>query len=94
MEDHLNSNIQQNVPLSVYEELYQELEGMNHLSNTGRAGGSRRGYATLDMTTMGVDVEEGPITQPIKDTNKMSESRKLLSYTGSWGTVIINLTRS
>jgi len=85
MEDHINSNIEPSVPMSVYQELYQELEGQRSLSNSSgsvRSGGSRRTYANMDINSMGVDLDKGPLTNldnkladnDLPDTNKMSES--------------------
>jgi len=79
MEDHINSNIEPSVPLSVYQELL-ELEGRRSLSNSSgsiRSSGSRKQYASLDINSMGVDVDRGPITEldnKKSDTNKMSDS--------------------
>ena len=85
MEDHINSNIEPSVPMSVYQELYQELEGHRSLSNSSgsvRSCGSRKTYANMDINSMGVDLDKGPITNldnkladnDLPDTNKMSES--------------------
>ena len=76
MEDHLNSNIEPSVPMSVYEELYQELEGVRHIAGThSGTGGGRKVYANLDMASMmGVEVEPGIDTNTISDTNKKSET--------------------
>jgi len=85
MEDHLNSNVDldPSVPMSVYQELYQE-----HLSQRGLGRGNtrtRQNYASMDITSMGVDLERGPLTSldnklaedaglAITDSNKMSRS--------------------
>lgn len=89
MEDHINSNIEPSVPMSVYQELYQELEGHRGLSNSSnsvRSTGSRKTYANMDINSMGVDLDKGPLTNldndlltdmrdnQLSDTNKMSES--------------------
>merc|ERR1712127_654257 len=86
MEDHINSNIEPSVPMSVYQELYQELEGHRGLSNSSRgSSGSRRNYASMDITSMGVDLDRGPIVRNLDnknvdsdmegvDTNKVAES--------------------
>lgn len=80
MEDHINSNIEPSVPLSVYQELL-ELEGRRSNSNSAssiRSSGSRKQYASLDINSMGVDIDRGPITEldnkKGRDNNKMSES--------------------
>ena len=63
LDDALNSNTEED-PL--YQELlYRELESVCNLTGstsgtTGQAG--RRGYAALDIGSMGVDVTTGPVT--------------------------------
>jgi len=90
MEDHLNSNVDldPSVPMSVYQELYQELETQRGLSRGNTRTGSRKAYASMDITSMGVDLERGPLTNldnklaselaekesDTMDTNKMSQS--------------------
>jgi amyloid beta (A4) precursor protein-binding family B protein 2 (Fe65-like) len=86
MEDHINSNIEPSVPLSVYQELL-ELEGRRSLSNSSnsiRSTGSRKQYANLDIASMGVNLERGPeldnkiAAMDISD-NKMDVSDNKLS---------------
>lgn len=89
MEDHLNSNVDMDptVPMSVYQELYQELEtqrgfSRGNMTRPGNNSGNRKNYASLDITSMGVDLERGPITtldnkladEGFTDSNKMSLS--------------------
>jgi len=78
MEDHINSNIEPSVPLSVYHELL-ELEGRRSLANSAnsiRSNGSRKQYANLDIASMGVNLDQGPqLDNKIADTdNKMMDS--------------------
>eukprot|EP00095_Tigriopus_kingsejongensis_P004807 snap_masked-scaffold182_size278544-processed-gene-1.6 protein:Tk04807 transcript:snap_masked-scaffold182_size278544-processed-gene-1.6-mRNA-1 annotation:"amyloid beta a4 precursor protein-binding family b member 2-like isoform x3" len=71
LDDHLNSNIQPSIPVSVYEELKQELDtgkirsGSGNNSSSGsspRSTHRRRNYANMDVSSMGVDVTQGPTT--------------------------------
>eukprot|EP00088_Acartia_fossae_P002301 TRINITY_DN10925_c0_g1_i1.p1 TRINITY_DN10925_c0_g1~~TRINITY_DN10925_c0_g1_i1.p1 ORF type:complete len:710 (-),score=234.46 TRINITY_DN10925_c0_g1_i1:545-2674(-) len=93
MEDHINSNIEPSVPLSVYHELL-ELEGRRSLSNSSnsiRSTGSRKQYANLDIASMGVNLEQGPeleldnkmmddsTTTGQKSPKSIADSNKLLS---------------
>ena len=82
MEDHINSNIEPSVPMSVYQELCQELEG-HRTGHVRSSCGTRKSYANMDINSMGVDLDKGPITNldnklvadnDLPDTNKMSES--------------------
>ena len=69
LDDALNSNTDQ-----LYEDLYHELDAVCNLAASraagpqqqqGSAGGGtpgRRGYAALDIGSMGVDVTTGPVT--------------------------------
>ena len=94
LDDHLNSNIP--LPVSVFEELRDELEvgaalssagvvvgGGGSCSNGGGGSGSsgsrsprssskRKAYASMDITAMGVDVNEGPKTTL---DNKIAEEK-------------------
>ena len=78
IDDHLNSNLQP----SVYEELRHELDKFELSTSPPKsemASSStkqRREYAAMDVSAMGVDVEEGPTTtldNKIKE-EKMRES--------------------
>ena len=78
IDDHLNSNLQP----SVYEELKHELDKFELSTSPPRDGAApstskqRREYAAMDVSAMGVDVEEGPTTtldNKIKE-EKMRES--------------------
>lgn len=72
LDDALNSNTEED-PL--YQELlYRELESVCNLTSgssatTGQTG--RRGYAHLDIGSMGVDVTTGPVTNLDTDNHHM-----------------------
>ena len=82
IDDHLNSNLQP----SVYEELRHELDKFelsstspppkSEMAPSSSTSKQRREYASMDVSAMGVDVEEGPTTtldNKIKE-EKMRES--------------------
>lgn len=65
LDDALNSNTE-----NIYENIYQELDGicnMGHgIRTTGpvnTAGSGRKAYASLDIESMGVDINTGPVTR-------------------------------
>ncbi|XP_059080131.1 protein Fe65 homolog [Tigriopus californicus] len=80
LDDHLNSNIQPSIPVSMYEELKHELDasvlrtgsGNNSSSGSSPKSSSRRNYAQMDVCSMGVDVSLGPSTTL---DNKISEEK-------------------
>ncbi|CAG9859848.1 unnamed protein product [Phyllotreta striolata] len=66
LDDALNSNTD-----NIYENIYQELDdicNMGHgVKGSITSNASRKTYATLDITSMGVDVNKGPVTQNYVD---------------------------
>lgn len=61
IDDALNSNT------DIYEDIYQELDDICNIGHTLKdsltgGGPGRKGYATLDIGTMGVDITSGPVT--------------------------------
>lgn len=71
LDDALNSNLVPNVEDDLYEEIINELDAVCNLSSRGRPGSGsegRKSYAALDVTSMGVDVNTGPVTN--LDSNK------------------------
>ncbi|CAH1989960.1 unnamed protein product [Acanthoscelides obtectus] len=73
LDDALNSNTEQNI----YEEIYQEL---NDICNMGHgvkgpisSTASRKTYATLDVGSMGVDLNSGPVTQDFIDNRSICD---------------------
>lgn len=71
LDDALNSNLISSVEDDLYEEIISELDTVCNLSGRGRPGSGsegRKSYATLDITSMGVDVNTGPVTN--LDSNK------------------------
>lgn len=72
LDDALNSNTDE-----IYEDLYQELDDICNLSVKGgpiSSGTGRKAYAALDVGTMGVDINAGPITN-IDSTNYTDNRR-------------------
>lgn len=71
LDDALNSNLISSVEDDLYEEIISELDTVCNLSGRGRPGSGsegRKSYAALDITSMGVDVNTGPVTN--LDSNK------------------------
>ncbi|KAK6637372.1 hypothetical protein RUM44_007788 [Polyplax serrata] len=71
LDDALNSNLVPSVEDDLYEEIINELDAVCNLSGRGRPGPGSEGrklYAALDITSMGVDVNTGPVTN--LDSNK------------------------
>lgn len=89
LDDALNSNTEED-PL--YQELlYRELESVCNLTGgtsgtTGQAG--RRGYAALDIGSMGVDVTTGPVTNLDTDNHPHRGGGVVLDNSGN-----VNLNR-
>ncbi|KAL0273351.1 UNVERIFIED_CONTAM: hypothetical protein PYX00_006040 [Menopon gallinae] len=83
LDDALNSNLVDNVEDDLYEEIISELDTVCNLSGRIRSGpGSegRKSYASLDISSMGVDVNTGPVTN--LDSNKTEcENRNLDTVT-------------
>ncbi|VEN63171.1 unnamed protein product [Callosobruchus maculatus] len=73
LDDALNSNTEQNI----YEDIYQELNdicNMGHGVKVPVSGtASRKTYATLDIGSMGVDLNSGPVTQDFVDNRRGNE---------------------
>ena len=75
MEDHINSNIEPSVPLSVYQELYQELTE----SQRSGLGSGRKTFANISNRPSELDqplsrIDNSQAINELPDTNKMSES--------------------
>ena len=96
IDDHLNSNLQP----SVYEELKHELDKFELSTSPPKAAAmaapstskQRREYAAIDVSAMGVDVEEGPTTtldNKIKE-EKMRESVDELDKYIRYAAVIVD----
>lgn len=71
LDDALNSNLISSVEDDLYEEIISELDTVCNLSGRGRPGSGsegRKSYAALNITSMGVDVNTGPVTN--LDSNK------------------------
>lgn len=73
LDDALNSNTDE-----LYEELYQELDDICNLGTGVKAplsgGPGRKGYATLDIGSMGVDINTGPVTNI--DSSNYTDNRR------------------
>lgn len=73
LDDALNSNTDE-----LYEELYQELDDICNMGTGMKAplssGPGRKGYASLDIGSMGVDITTGPVTN-IDSSNYMDNRR-------------------
>lgn len=74
LDDALNSNTAEDL----YEELYQELDDICNMG-TGikgplSTGPGRKAYAALDIGSMGVDINTGPVTT-IDSTNYTDNRR-------------------
>ncbi|CAG9828007.1 unnamed protein product [Diabrotica balteata] len=72
LDDALNSNTE-----SLYEDIYQELDdicNMGHgVKGSVTTNASRKAYAALDITSMGVDINKGPLTQNYVDNRSLFE---------------------
>ena len=81
LDDHLNSNIQPSIPVSMFEELKHELDKFESTSNDGlgesSSRASRKVYAAMDSNSMGVDISQGPKTAL---DNKIVEEKMQESY--------------
>ncbi|KAK9693438.1 Phosphotyrosine interaction domain (PTB/PID) [Popillia japonica] len=71
LDDALNSNTDE-----IYEELYQELDDICNLGVKGQisSGTGRKAYASLDIGTMGVDINTGPVTHI--DSSNYTDNRR------------------
>ncbi|KAF5269780.1 hypothetical protein FQA39_LY08561 [Lamprigera yunnana] len=73
LDDALNSNTDQ-----LYEELYQELDDICNMGTGMKTslstGPGRKGYASLDIGSMGVDISTGPVTNI--DTSNYTDNRR------------------
>lgn len=71
LDDALNSNTDE-----IYEELYQELDDICNLGVKGQLSSSagRKTYASLDIGTMGVDINTGPVTHI--DSSNYTDNRR------------------
>lgn len=88
LDDALNSNTD-----NIYEDIYQELDDICNIGHGGNGGGGgvtktplssnttltsgRKTYATLDIGSMGVDINTGPLTQ-INSANIIDNRRYYL----------------
>lgn len=43
--------------------MYQELEDFCNMEHSMKSGPGRKGYASLDISSMGVDINTGPMTK-------------------------------
>ena len=83
LDDHLNSNFYPSIPVSMFEELKEELDKFESSSNDGSSIGessskaNRKVYAAMDINSMGVDVCQGPKTTL---DNKIVEEKMQESY--------------
>ncbi|CAH1104122.1 unnamed protein product [Psylliodes chrysocephalus] len=72
LDDALNSNTD-----NLYENIYQELDeicNMGHgVKGSITTNASRKAYAALDINSMGVDVNKGPLTQNYVDNRRGNE---------------------
>ncbi|XP_031339518.1 uncharacterized protein LOC116168016 [Photinus pyralis] len=73
LDDALNSNTDE-----LYEELYQELDDICNMGTGMKAplssGPGRKGYASLDIGSMGVDITTGPVTNI--DSSNYTDNRR------------------
>ncbi|XP_071056763.1 protein Fe65 homolog isoform X2 [Onthophagus taurus] len=70
LDDALNSNTDE-----IYEELYQELDDICNLGGKLSGNTGRKSYASLDISTMGVDINTGPVTN--LDPSNFTDNRSL-----------------
>lgn len=74
LDDALNSNTD-----DLYEELYQELDDICNMGHgvkaplSGSGGPGRKTYAALDIGSMGVDVNTGPV---VVDSSNFTDNRR------------------
>ncbi|XP_056648209.1 protein Fe65 homolog isoform X1 [Diorhabda carinulata] len=72
LDDALNSNTE-----NIYEDIYQELDDICNMGHGGKGSiatnASRKAYAALDITSMGVDINKGPVTQNYMDNRRGNE---------------------
>ncbi|XP_056648212.1 protein Fe65 homolog isoform X2 [Diorhabda carinulata] len=70
LDDALNSNTE-----NIYEDIYQELDDICNMGHGGKGSiatnASRKAYAALDITSMGVDINKGPVTQNYMDNRSL-----------------------
>ncbi|EEB11505.1 predicted protein [Pediculus humanus corporis] len=100
LDDALNSNLVPNVEDDLYEEIINELDAVCNLPNRGRPGSGcegRKSYASLDVTSMGVDVNTGPVTNldsnKIECNNRSFDSVKDTSLDNSFNYNNLNMGR-
>lgn len=79
LDDALNSNTE-----NIYENIYQELDDICNMGHGIKApipigGTGRRAYASLDIESMGVDVNTGPLTR--SDSQNFVDNRRLVTLT-------------
>lgn len=73
LDDAINSNTD-----DLYEELYQELDDICNIGHSVKGslsgGPGRKTYASLDIGSMGVDINTGPITHI--DSSNYTDNRR------------------
>ncbi|KAG5881121.1 hypothetical protein JTB14_032296 [Gonioctena quinquepunctata] len=74
LDDALNSNTE-----NIYEDIYQELDDICNMGHGVKgpitSNASRKAYAALDIGSMGVDINTGPLTQNYVDNRSLCEKR-------------------
>lgn len=73
MDDAINSNTEE-----LYEDLYQELDDICNMGHSVKAplaaGTGRKAYASLNIGSMGVDINTGPLTNI--DSSNYTDNRR------------------
>ncbi|XP_066258029.1 protein Fe65 homolog isoform X1 [Euwallacea similis] len=80
IDDALNSNTE-----SIYEDIYHELDdicNIGHSKGLGCTGTGRKAYAALDVESMGVDVNTGPLAP-----SNLVDNRRDVEWNGNTDTV-------